>query len=84
MNEPWECPRCHTVYAPWVEKCECKMKHEESPAYAKYRRGNTSYAELRAAGARWRDHHAAELRKRAESLDWSQLPAGWPYGAGYQ
>ncbi len=19
----WECPRCHTIYAPWVESCKC-------------------------------------------------------------
>jgi hypothetical protein len=21
MNQGWECPKCHSVYAPWAEKC---------------------------------------------------------------
>ena len=25
MNEPWICPRCGTVYAPWVPSCSCKV-----------------------------------------------------------
>ena len=22
----WICPRCQVVYAPWVDKCDCKPK----------------------------------------------------------
>jgi len=24
MGMGWECPRCHTVMAPWVQSCPCK------------------------------------------------------------
>ena len=23
-HEPWECPRCKTVNAPWLSQCTCK------------------------------------------------------------
>ena len=27
----WECPRCHSVFAPWVYKCDsCKPKENEN------------------------------------------------------
>lgn len=22
----WKCPECETVYAPWVQKCECRKQ----------------------------------------------------------
>jgi hypothetical protein len=25
MNQPWECPRCHTINAPWLPYCNCKL-----------------------------------------------------------
>lgn len=41
-NQPWECPRCNTIYAPWMPSCTCKPKSilEENgthfvPNYAK-------------------------------------------------
>jgi hypothetical protein len=24
MFNPWECPRCHTIYSPYVPQCHCK------------------------------------------------------------
>lgn len=24
IQQGWECPRCHTINAPFVSKCECK------------------------------------------------------------
>lgn len=24
MSSPWECPRCHTINAPWIPSCSCK------------------------------------------------------------
>lgn len=24
VPKPWECPRCHTINAPTVERCTCK------------------------------------------------------------
>ena len=29
--EPWECPRCSQINAPWVEKCDCPTL---KPGYA--------------------------------------------------
>lgn len=26
MNNPWECPRCHRINAPWMPCCSCKPK----------------------------------------------------------
>ena len=25
-NQPWECPRCRTIYAPWMPSCHCKFQ----------------------------------------------------------
>ena len=31
MGQGWECPKCHTVYAPWVASCHCNVnKNPES------------------------------------------------------
>ncbi len=24
MTQPWECPRCKTINAPWLSHCKCK------------------------------------------------------------
>lgn len=29
MKEPWVCPKCNTVYAPWVDRCQCNYKVAE-------------------------------------------------------
>jgi hypothetical protein len=26
MFNPWECPRCHTIYSPYVPQCHCKLQ----------------------------------------------------------
>jgi hypothetical protein len=28
MNKGWQCPKCETVYAPFIRKCECSTKKE--------------------------------------------------------
>lgn len=33
MSMGWECPRCHTVMAPWVDKCPCAYKAEPQLQY---------------------------------------------------
>jgi hypothetical protein len=34
MNKGWICPKCGSVYAPWVEKCEkCCGAYKSWPAY---------------------------------------------------
>lgn len=25
MNQPWECPRCHQMNAPWMPHCNCTL-----------------------------------------------------------
>ena len=30
MNEPWICPKCNTVYAPWMMKCTCSYRYTPS------------------------------------------------------
>lgn len=27
-HEPWECPRCKTINAPWVAQCTCKPEEQ--------------------------------------------------------
>lgn len=35
--EPWECPRCHVIHAPWVPKCKCKpVEPKEQPIQRLY------------------------------------------------
>lgn len=51
----WECPKCHTVYAPTVEKCkQCEAKdnreNEDVRRYSlNYPLDNATYAALRSA-----------------------------------
>lgn len=26
INQGWECPKCHTIYAPTVSSCDCKKQ----------------------------------------------------------
>jgi len=26
VRQPWECPRCHAMNAPWVEHCQCGLQ----------------------------------------------------------
>jgi hypothetical protein len=28
-HEPWECPRCKVINAPWVAQCTCHPEREE-------------------------------------------------------
>lgn len=28
-HEPWECPRCKTINAPWLSQCTCKPEVKE-------------------------------------------------------
>lgn len=30
MREPWECPRCHRINAPWNPACFCRKEEETS------------------------------------------------------
>ena len=32
MNNPWICPRCDVVNAPWVARCDCKETPEQRTA----------------------------------------------------
>jgi len=57
---PWECPRCRTIYAPWVDRCE-----ECSPPAV------TSTGESRVftsitTGSRMLDEFVAELQAKAK------------------
>lgn len=27
MNNPWECPRCNRINAPWTPHCDCSTNH---------------------------------------------------------
>ena len=41
MNEPttnigWECPRCHTINAPWAAACACSPAYYWRPVYPEY------------------------------------------------
>ena len=29
-RKPWECPRCHRINAPWVERCNCEPKQDSA------------------------------------------------------
>lgn len=43
MSEPhtgWECPRCHTVHAPFIGYCTCR--HPKEPTQGQPRRDNDS------------------------------------------
>jgi hypothetical protein len=26
MSNPWECPRCHRINAPWLPCCDCRVQ----------------------------------------------------------
>ena len=33
-NQPWECPRCHKINAPWNPSCFCKATDNPWPNYS--------------------------------------------------
>ena len=35
-TQGWECPRCHTIHAPWVQGCYCANVYPFYPEYPHY------------------------------------------------
>lgn len=50
MNQPWECPRCHVMNAPFIAHCYCKPNpQQQSPTLEeanKAARGEAPFARM--------------------------------------